>query len=153
MEIKVSEATPLQLDWMVGQCEGALFPLGNLHRVGRQLYIGVGGDLGEPGQWVLYTPSTDWSQGGPIIEREGIELLCNLTAIQAARFKDCLALPDWQAFYRDQRPADQRSFAVTPLIAAMRCRVRRKLGEEVDIPDELIGNKHQEHSAADRPRG
>ena len=28
--------------------------------------------------------------------------------------------------------------AATPLIAAMRCYVASKLGEEVDVPDELI---------------
>lgn len=61
------------LDWAVADCEGALAPLGNLHRIGLQLFIGVGGDLGEPGQWVLYRPSTDWGQAGPIIERENIE--------------------------------------------------------------------------------
>jgi hypothetical protein len=83
----------------------------------------------------MFNYSTNWAQGGPIIEREGIELLCNLTATEAAQFKDAHA--DWQAFYRLRRDAKQRSFGTTPLVAAMRCYVASKLGDEVDIPPEL----------------
>jgi hypothetical protein len=82
------------------------------------------------------SPSTDWSQGGPIIEREGIELLCNLTETEAARFK--VAHADWQAYYRQKRSTEQRKHGRTPLIAAMRCFVASKLGDEVDVPEELL---------------
>ena len=66
--------------------------------------------------------STDWAHGGPIIEEEMIELVPHTDAL-------------WDAMYRDQHiPND----GPTPLIAAMRCYVASKLGEECDIPDELI---------------
>lgn len=80
--------------------------------------------------------STNWSQGGPIIEREGIELLCNLTAVEAERFSKSRA--DWQAFYRHRRRTEERSYATTPLVAAMRCYVASKLGDEVDVPETLL---------------
>ena len=84
-----------------------------------------------------YTPSTNWLRGGPIIEREGIELLCNLTATEAARFSTPGVHADWQAFYRNRRMTEERSFATTPLIAAMRCYCASKLGDTVEIPEEL----------------
>lgn len=67
---------------------------------------------------VPYSPSSDWSQGGPIIEREGIEsgLLGNgeyyATRTRVYVFK-----------------------AKTQLVAAMRCFVASKYGESVPCPD------------------
>jgi hypothetical protein len=72
--------------------------------------------------------STDWAQGGPIIEREGFEL-CR---IESSAFG-----VEWRA----QIDCDCRSYGPTPLIAAMRCYVASKLGDEVDVPEELLGDK------------
>ena len=69
--------------------------------------------------------STDWAQGGPIIEREGFEL-CR---IESSAFEI-----EWRA----QIDCDCRSYGPTPLIAAMRCYVASKLGDEVDVPKELL---------------
>ena len=135
--IKVSETTPIQLDWLVAKC----------YYRDRRVELGVMGHAAfavelQPGSgdrytgWMLFHPTTDWSQGGPIIEAEGIELLCNLTATEAARFA-CGVHANWQAFYRNSRRTEQRSFTSTPLIAAMRCYVASKLGDEVEIPEEL----------------
>ena len=77
----------------------------------------------------MYHYSTDWAQGGPIIEREGIT-----TSKTAHGF--------WEAY---KRPASlQESYQTDnkPLIAAMRCYVASKLGEEVDVPEELCGGIH-----------
>jgi hypothetical protein len=71
-----------------------------------------------------YTPSTDWAQAGPIIEREGI----NLVRLESAQ---------WEA-WPDVGMNDQYCRGPTPLIAAMRCYVASKLGDEVDVPDELL---------------
>ena len=73
-----------------------------------------------------------WAQGGPIIEREGIEL-------KRGYGKPLL----WAAFAYDCYNNVRRSTGKTgptPLVAAMRCYVASKLGDEVDVPDELIGN-------------
>ena len=73
-----------------------------------------------------YHPSTNWAQAGPIIEREAIQLT-----------------PDeytgtWAAFTtREGEPYDYTG--PTPLIAAMRCYVASKLGDEVEIPEQLLG--------------
>jgi hypothetical protein len=119
--IKTSELTNQALDWTVALCEG----IDDTEKANYRHYAQE-----------EYSPSTNWSQGGPIIEREGIELLCNLTATEAARFS-CGANADWQAFHKSDRRTEARQFAATPLIAAMRCYVARKLGDEVEIPDKL----------------
>jgi len=72
--------------------------------------------------------STDWSFGGPIIEREKIRLNCGDGTWGVAEGV-------WEAAHPRNIYV---SFGPTPLIAAMRCYVASKLGDEVDIPEELL---------------
>jgi hypothetical protein len=104
--MKVSELTGHALDWAVARCEGG---------VGENQLLGA---------W--YAPSTDWAQGGPIIEREGIELQFDLYRWNAA-----LGV---MRFYIG---------GPTPLVAAMRCYVASKLGKEVEIPTELTQGENK----------
>lgn len=67
--------------------------------------------------------STDWSQGGPIIEREKIGTLWEARNV-------------WSASTKWDDPA-KVFYGKTKLIAAMRCYVASKLGDEVEIPEEL----------------
>ncbi len=105
--MKTSELTGAALDWAVAKCEGFVQP--------------------HPIDWILggnFTPSTNWSQGGPIIEREHI-------SIEATRVG---GLGDrWMA----SDTGHCTEFADTPLIAAMRCYVASKLGDTVEVPEEL----------------
>jgi len=64
MKIKVIEATRLQLDWLVAKCEGVPWSADGFF------------EWNTPGYPTRYSKecpsySTDWAQGGPIIEREG----------------------------------------------------------------------------------
>ena len=68
-----------------------------------------------------FTPDTDWSEGGPIIERERLLLKP--------------VLQHWVAYTYNQ---DDWQMGPTPLIAGMRCFVASKLGDEVGIPEELL---------------
>ncbi len=108
INIKTSELTGAALDWAVAKCEGA--PEYVLNKPWRA------SELIEP-------YSTDWSQGGPIIEREKITTC----------FDTCM--PRWVGCDWDARLTE---FGPTPLIAAMRCYVASKLGDSVDVPEELI---------------
>jgi hypothetical protein len=67
-----------------------------------------------------FEPSCVWAQGGPIIEREGINL---------DRVTDAL----WEATIMGEWTED----GPTPLIAAMRCYVGSQLGNEMEIPEEI----------------
>jgi hypothetical protein len=73
-----------------------------------------------------YAPQAIWSQGGPIIEREWIEL-SNGSNLSAA----------WGASKYNEQGEPSMGQGPTPLIAAMRCLVASELGDEVEIPKEL----------------
>ena len=107
--METSELTGAALDWAVAKCEGhtGLWIEDDLH----------GNHISRP-----YTPSTDWSQGGPIIERE---------KIQMGYIK---AYAQWAAYVR----ISQRQVGPAPLIAAMRCYVESELGDNVEVPEELL---------------
>jgi hypothetical protein len=119
--MKTSELQGAALDWAVAKCEG------------RNIELHMFWEYRTHNNMFHY--STEWFQGGPIIEREGIELLCNTTAEEAKRFIEGTHA-DWRAA---KRPINRnvRSFGPTPLIASMRCYVASKLGDEVDVPKEL----------------
>ena len=111
MNIKTSELTGAALDWAVAKCEGAIN--------GNDLDIGF---ILEGG----YSPSTDWAQGGPIIEREKICVDVGHDGVWLA----CI-----RQNYGDL--GEHMHASGSPLIAAMRCFVASKLGDEVEIPEEL----------------
>ena len=121
MKIKTSELTGVALDWAVAKCEGAVDFISDGITIGFELNgkTKVLADGWSPS--MVYLPSTDWAQAGVIIEREGIELLCESIGFR------WVAMP--------QRGPEWRG--PTPLIAAMRCYVASKLGDEVEVPEEL----------------
>lgn len=98
-KVNTNELIGAALDWAVAKCEGN------------------SGDFGIDG----YSPSTDWAQGGPIIENEEINLWT-----------------DGYAAWEATKPGFWQEWGPTPLIAAMRCYVGTKLGNEVEVPDELL---------------
>lgn len=72
----------------------------------------------------------DWAQGGPIIERENMSLV--------GGYKGFVGSTDWFASTNIEHPLwEQRFRGPTALIAAMRCYVASKLGDEIEIPEEL----------------
>ena len=114
--MKTSELTGVALDWAVAKCE--YVSLDFFRIVSGCLYTYEGDN---------YQPSTDWSQGGPIIEREWVDVPpWPNESDEELR---------WQCVQHDN--IDCTYFGDTPLIAAMRCYVASKLGDEVEIPEEL----------------
>ena len=118
--MKTSELKGVALDWAVAKCMG--------HRVAENYgsYIRIYlPDPKQAGYTLSFCPSTDWAQGGPIIERECIGISCiHITGYT----------PDsWDA----KHPQRIYSKGPTPLIAAMRCYVASKMGDEIEIPTEL----------------
>lgn len=130
MKIKTSEATGGVLDWLVAKIE-----FGEVVRATTDKRICVGFD----GRF-LYTPSTNWAQGGPIVERKNIAMLPKFDIGCTEFGSDHYTQDGWVAY---SAPAaywvtPRLQLGVTPLIAAMRCYVASKLGEEVEVPDELV---------------
>ena len=98
--MKVSELSGFALDWAVALCEVGPIDIK---------------DIDDP-----HFYSTDWAEGGPIIERE--KITTEWTG------------EDWMGYIRH----DEEFFGPTPLIAAMRCYVASKLGEEITVPEAYL---------------
>ena len=114
MKIKTSKLTDAALDWAVCEATGLLAAYPRVRK-------GFALQWSSTGNRHLH-PSTDWSQGGPIIERENIALYPHGDGTYEA-----------EVFLNPKRGAGP-----TPLIAACRCYVASKLGDEVEIPSELV---------------
>lgn len=111
--MKTNELTGAALDWAVAKCEGLNPDESGLVEIGT--FKGRAASVP-----IFYAPSQNWAQGGPIIEREEINLWTEGYTAWEATSGGC---QEWGS---------------TPLIAAMRCYVASKLGDEVDVPEELM---------------
>ena len=110
MKMKSSELTGHALDWAVAKAWQPVYS--DKHILEHATKKG-------------FRPSTNWCMGGPIIERENITL-CSRSII-------CPDIP-WVAV---SAMGNITILGPTPLIAALRCYVASKLGDEVEIPAEL----------------
>ena len=103
--------------------------------------------------------SSDWAQGGPIIERNQIGIVrCNDLYFPSGNEHGEYYEQYWKAEIKGETDLNMSlyiEYGPTPLIAAMRCFVASKLGDEVDIPNELINdneaayNQHQGENDVD----
>lgn len=136
MKIRTSELTGAALDWAVATALG--YTRTTIHTVE------VGKRVSKPAPWgfwdevdgdssrdATFHPSSNWLQGGPIIGQELIEL-----GFDGA---------EWYANKYDRANPEGETYLCggdgpTPLVAAMRCFCASRLGEEVEIPDELVEN-------------
>jgi len=112
--IKVSELSGAAIDWAVASIEENV-PVAEfieLEKLPDTDYV-----------W-KYRYSTNWAQGGPIIEREGIAFSKSTASSQA-----------WRAGMHGMA---MTCYGPTPLISAMRCYVASKLGDYVEVPKELL---------------
>jgi hypothetical protein len=123
MKIKTSELQGSALDWAVAKCEGIELSNGCYNRLLVDGRMSAGQKMLTP-----YNPSTDWAQGGLIIEREWLDV----TPWPNESDEDLR----WQCKQHDS--IDCVAFGPTPLIAAMRCYVSSVLGDEVEVPSELL---------------
>lgn len=116
MKIKVSESEGIVLNYLVAKCKGKPWP-DNAAKFLVEQY---------------FKPSTDWAHGGPIIEQEKIDITNIGETYRRSGFRDAVHA-------RIQVDVIVSEYGPTPLIAAMRCYVVSKLGDVVDVPDELMG--------------
>jgi hypothetical protein len=134
--MKTSELTGVALDWAVAKSAGV-----GVH-MSRGGWVVFDSDSHaefsngyNDSKMQMFKPSTNWAQGGVIIERERISIEYMAGAGDGG-------LDVWVAT-RVENPAFAEEQGDTPLIASMRAYVASKLGDEVEIPDELLtgGNK------------
>lgn len=120
MKIKIAEAPKQVIDFLVAKCEGEKYgpPTFRVHQNSKGATVYLNAGMQQSG--IPYRPSADWAQGGPIIERERIEIVPH---------------PNSETWVTGVNGVLHSG--PTPLIAAMRCFVASKLGDEVDVPEEL----------------
>ena len=112
MKIKTSELTGAALDWAVARADDVDY------RVWKGMVVD---ECSNP---LAY--HDDWGLAGPIIERERLWVQPEIGKEGTAGAWYCVAIEPFDAY------------GTTPLIAAMRCYVASKLGDEVTIPEELV---------------
>ena len=134
MKVQTSELTGPALNWAVAVVKGInpehiyIQGSGKWQRIYRRLITEEGNLTGRYQTGPELQFSEMWEAGGPIIEREKIGLVY---------------YPDVNCVTHEVMPKWIGSIVIhsvtgpTPLIAAMRCFVLSRLGDEVDIPEEL----------------
>ncbi len=153
--MKTNELTGTALDWAVATAlgRGPKYDMKSHGRTWCDWWLAAPGHEYEP----MPSYSTDWLHGGVLIEREGVSVI----QLERENIPDAKGFRQgkyqWGAVIGDRHsPEEQhgpqsdywgRSYHVdedavsgpTPLIAAMRCYVASKLGDNVEIPTELGG--------------
>lgn len=118
--LKVSQATPRQLSWLVAKCLGY-----------EPQWFEVKEDYVLNGNAAVvflkeFDPVTNWAQGGPIFSAAGIQ--CHVNEAHTEWLASCWGYP-------------RQQYGETELLAKARCFVAFNLckdwGEEVEVPDDL----------------
>lgn len=162
MKIKTSDMKGPALDWAVATLLGYSDLRVNPHAWDNGLIMTPPRSEYGPVYLSDISFSTDWAQGGPIIERENITTIRanDCYAVDAKGFTTSKRIPRWFAetsrwtghsittSYEGENMdptfmIDETGgyYGPTPLVAAMRCYLCAKIGGEVEIPNELIKEK------------
>lgn len=131
VDVKTSEMTGAALDWAVAQAEKVD---GLVIRKGRPAFErdfdpdcwADEADIEAFKCWRFYTPSTDWGQGGPLIEKYKLDIGAPMENQNGP----------WSAATEWAHPLGYKGD--TPLIAACRAIVASVLGDTVSVPKELL---------------
>lgn len=125
MKIKTSDLEGAELDWAVARAVG--FEMPEIQRV-------LAGEKWYPEY------STNWSQGGPLIKKHLITI--GPEAVESGPATDIYwfaVRAIWGVLASSEKQWGPRFYSKkSPLIAAMRAIVASELGEEIDVPEELL---------------
>lgn len=132
MKIKTADLTGPALDWAVAKVQGyAEVKIFGRTRPSDRGWVEVRFNPEPKAVTARFDPSENWSQGGPIIEQEELGLKRNAPCSQGREWE---ASPSITA----KGAGGKWGYGPTPLIAAMRCFVASHLGDEIEIPEELV---------------
>lgn len=144
IEVKTAELTGAALDWAVAQVSDVpVFQMGEnwpgnsavneAARLGPVVIMDLLGRLRfESGScFVAWSPSTDWSQGGPLIQHSLVEFTVEHRTLIFAFVADENGMP---VLHEEVYGC----LGETYLIAACRAIVLTRLGDTVQIPAELL---------------
>lgn len=136
--MKTSELAGIALDWAVAKCEGINVQTRSgstakeiLDGKPPKLFLRLDEQCDVQGRIydTYFSPSTDWSQGGSIIEREWISIV-RYDDDYGKGLHNSQRIPTWYA----EKGTEFMVYGHTPLVAAMRCYVLSKLGDKASVP-------------------
>ena len=131
--VETSRLSGAALDWAVAKAVGQVvginmnIPFGHSKPDGDPFIERHEDDPwpGSDGGNMPYSPSTDWSQSGPLIDEYDVGLVK-------------MEYGDWCAAAYCTEVSAFNDTGPTPLIAAMRAIVAAELGDDVEVPAELV---------------
>lgn len=139
VEMNVSELSGVALDWAVAEAVGLKTVVCSPGQYRHDIKGGIhcstsyGCHFGAPSLFGIdpneYSPSTDWSQGGPLIEKHNLSLLPQIGGAYYAQW----AVPNMDDY------EEAELVAPSALLAICRAVVSKELGQAVQIPAELSG--------------
>lgn len=128
--MKISELTLKQLDAWVARAEETPFVMRNGFPCREEEFDPeIHCHESSTKEWKCWTRlqySSEWSYGGPIIQRASIALMQATDKLWAAE--------KWTGEPETREDTFVMAYGDTPLIAAMRCYVESKFGDDVDEP-------------------
>lgn len=137
MKIKTSELIGPALDWVVasalGYTRSTIQGISWGRRWKKPAPVGFWDEVDSPDG--IFRPSTDPSQGGPILTSQGI------TTRYDQRRKVGWEAFIWEPSQHDLTEQSSQKFWMfdkEQLVAGLRCYVASEMGDEVDIPEELL---------------
>jgi len=128
MEVSTSQLSGAALNWAVAEAEGLNIRIALPNPEPHVIRIIVGD---EPNR--SFSPSTDWNVAGPLLHDEKFTV------------KPCLAgevsgkwMASRQLSVTEPSGGQHTYYGDTPLVAILRCYVSKKLGDTVELPDQLV---------------
>ena len=118
VEVKTQDLSGSALDWAVAKTEGVVVVTDPNSPRSRQMVEAADSING----WYCYSPSADWSQGGPLIEKYAVEFEWITDATIRAEVPTC----------------GSYGYGNKHLTAACRAIVSSALGDTVSVPKELL---------------
>ena len=148
--LKVSELSGAALDYAVALAEDRKITkgswiedftttrMGYLIEVGKGMYQKIGDG---------YSPTGNWDQAGPIIDAHpemifwiNHEAINKLGYGKPGELQACAMTVEGNPNFSHGRVSTNPYYGVDKRTAAMRCYVANKLGESIEIPEELCGS-------------
>ena len=131
MKVKTADLIGPALDWAVGTALNLPVEICQIFQYGKpngKHYISIG-ETDKDGAEVDFEPSEEWSQGGPPLE--------HIKGFTLKHWLESEPETCCEAHIHNYE-GNWVQFGPTPLIATCRCLVASRLGDEVDIPEELL---------------
>lgn len=132
-KIKTAELTGAALDWAVAQVVGVKVITDPNSPRQRQMVE----DAEAVNGWYCYSPSTDWSQGGPLIEKYHI----TFSSIWNGWHSRLFATIGFRRTISGENANGAGGKEFNYLLAACRAVVVAEMGDEVEVPQELISSQ------------